>query len=144
MSNKIVRLTPKEFEKVKGYQNLDPKARALTVRSGDDYQILLPYKLPTRYKVHEVGHARLGHRKFPSSSPEEVLRNEVDAELFSYEAMDRNLTTPAIVDMVAMGRSFGLSTNESCKIVLDQLSKRGYPTTEKGLSTLLKVSKEVD
>ena len=70
-----------------------------------EHIIKIPFKTPTKVKLHELGHAVLDHRgRVPGDRYKDIAIKETDAELYAYTHMGRtpnlNLVVPMLKNFV--------------------------------------------
>lgn len=65
-----------------------------------DHNIYIPPNASTSTKLHELGHARYGHKVIIPSTLTNLIKRELDAESFQYMAKDKELTFKIGVDTI--------------------------------------------
>lgn len=91
-----------------------------------EHHSLLPPKASTTTKLHELGHAELGHTGSPETF-EELIERELGAELYAYEKMGRDLTHRTINQIaVSVARRYKVRPNIVFNAMKKALDKEGY------------------
>ena len=135
--------------------------------SESQYVVVVPYHAGTRVKAHEIGHAVLRHNLSPGTKPRitvlkarpkqfdlissnlvsedkpvprtigQSLRNELDADIFSYEKTGRQYSLRSALDVgsIAVGY-YKLRPSEAFSLITKHLVSKGYRLTKKQESEL--------
>ena len=82
----IVRLPKKEFKKRYGRDTA-----GIHIGEGDEDLIVLPFGASTKVRMHEIAHAKLGHKGEPKTY-EELAQREFAVDSWVYERLGRDPT----------------------------------------------------
>ncbi len=101
-----------------------------------DGLIELPPKATTRVKLHEFAHKRLGHEPGVMSA-KSFVDNEIDAEKWAWETMDKKPThrvgLPAMASLI---EDYDFSLQEALDLVTERLRSKGITVTKSGRENL--------
>ncbi len=101
-----------------------------------EHIFITPPGASTTTRLHELGHAALGHTE-PPKTLEELTERELGAELYAYEKMGRSLTNRTISQIaVSIMKDYELRPNQAFTIMEKAMEKEGYEMSRKGRSEL--------
>jgi len=66
-----------------------------------EYQIVLPYKVSTRTRLHELGHVLLQHPKENIEYTDQYIRREIEAELWACTICGKQLSIDSLLNIAA-------------------------------------------
>ncbi len=111
-----------------------------------DKEVILPSGSSTSAKLHELGHEAYGHGYMSSSTIEDVIFREIEAEIYSFE--NRGKDTDYRVGIEAMKQlihDYGYSPKEAVYWVSLYLVKDfDIPVSKENKKELLELAKKVD
>lgn len=99
------------------YSLYNPKAK--------EYQILLPYRVSTRTRLHELAHIFLGHLDNLPKYTDELIRDEIQAEIWANEKCGKQVSIDAMLNIAAYACQWGDRTNFIFNQIVNTLNNNG-------------------
>ncbi len=101
----------------------------------------VPKGSSTRTRLHELGHIEFGHTEGDKTIGE-FIEEELDAEVYAYESMDKKLTYRIgfgpVIDLV---QRFGVHPLEAAGYVIWELEERGIEVSDKARENLIETAR---
>jgi len=124
---KIFNVPQKEMEK-----HLGREATGFHKERGGEHGVWFTKDTSTKTKLHEIGHARHGHANIGGVTFGDRIDRELDAEIYAYLAMGKELTPHVAVDAISQAYTWRPRMNWVSVInaVANKLEERGIQVTK--------------
>lgn len=101
-----------------------------------EYQIMLPYRASTKTRLHELAHVLLGHCDKPPDYTDELIRNEIQAEIWAYQKCDKQITLDAMLNIAALAIQWKDKPNFVFNQIVNTLNSNGIVLNKQRRSNL--------
>lgn len=126
MKIRTFKLTPKQIRR--HYKAGGTDAHAFYRPTKDQHYIVIPHRVSTKTRLHELAHCLLGHCKITGKPllVSEYIAQELEAEAWAFEHCGKDLSIDAILNVAHQAMIYGVIPNFTFTTSLKVLARHNY------------------